>query len=70
MSGQIVYDPLIVHLFEHYQISKMGAGGMGFNWETGSWGDMPRQAVEALLIIDSEVNRIQNAKQPRTHPHH
>ena len=61
--GALPRNPLIQSIVKSYQVSKIGTGGMGFNWETGSWGTMPKWIVEAFYLLDviianhSERNR-------------
>lgn len=50
--GILPRNPLIHAIIKSYQFSKIGTGGMGFNWETGNWGTMPKWIVEAFLILD------------------
>lgn len=53
--GNLPIDPLIESIIMSYQVSKIGTGGMGFNWETGCWGTMPKWIVEAFYLLDTII---------------
>lgn len=42
---------------------------MGFNWEAGNWGDMPKILVEAFQILESTIadhNESEQRKQEKS----
>jgi len=54
-KGILPRNPLLQSIIKSYQISKIGTGGMGFNWETGNWGTMPKWIVEAFYLLDAII---------------
>lgn len=49
------FDPLLRGIILNYQRCRMGTGGMGFNYEHGTWGDTPMWLLVCYQILDSTI---------------
>lgn len=68
--GILPRNPQIQAIIKSYQVSKIGTGGMGFNWETGNWGTMSKWIVEAFYLLDAIIaNHSERNRQATQHPH-
>lgn len=54
-TGLMPLDPLLMGVIQNYQTCRMGTGGMGFNYEHGSWGDTPMWLLTCYQILDNTV---------------
>lgn len=64
--GILPRNPLLQSIIQSYQVSRIGTGGMGFNWETGNWGTMPKIIVEAFYLLDAIIATHSERSKPAT----
>lgn len=49
------WDMEVWRLIGAYNTCRIGTGGMGFNWPSGTWQESPSLMVEAFRVIDSTI---------------